>query len=401
MMSMRLFLGAASLALRRSSMDQPAYVGLKVIEFARILAGPWAGQVLADLGADVLKIESPDGDDTRRWGPPFITYADGTKDAAYFHCANRGKRSLVLDFSDANDRRTAQELAAGADVVIENFKTGGLAKYGLDYASLSPRNPGLVYCSITGFGQSGPYADRPGYDFVVQGMSGIMDLTGEPDGPPSKIGVAYADIMTGLYATIAIQAALATRAATGRGQHIDIALFDVMVGTLANQAMNYLASGTSPQRIGNAHPNISPYEVFRTSDSWTIIAVGNDRQFQSLCSILGVEAGSDLASNPQRVARRDAVHALLEHKTSMWERNALLARLEAAGVPAAPINTVAEAFADPQIRHRRLQRELTAADGTVISSVGFPVRFSNLAAGASTPSPKLGDAAMHGQKHDT
>ncbi|CAH0356548.1 CaiB/BaiF CoA-transferase family protein [Sphingobium sp. CECT 9361] len=374
-------------------MEQAPYPGLKVVELARILAGPWAGQILADLGADVLKIESPAGDDTRRWGPPFVEYADGERDAAYFHSANRGKRSLVLDFAQPDECRKAQELAAGADVVIENFKTGGLVRFNLDYESLSKRNPGLIYCSITGFGQDGPYADRAGYDFVVQGMSGIMDLTGQPDGEPNKIGVAYADIMTGLYATIAIQAALASRAVTGKGQHIDIALFDVMVGTLANQAMNYLVSGTPPMRIGNAHPNISPYEVFRTADGWAIIAVGNDRQFKALCSTLGLDVTSDYATNPQRVANRDPLHALLEQRTSTWARDALLSQLQVAGVPVAPINTVADAFADPQIRHRGLQLDLTAEDGTPIPSVGFPVRFSDLKIGAAMPSPRLGDAA--------
>ncbi len=261
-------------------MDAPPLAGVKVVELARILAGPWAGQVLADLGADVVKGESPAGDDTRGWGPPFVSNPDGTADAAYFHAANRGKRSEVADFTTPEGRARVRALAADADVLIENFKVGGLARHGLDYPSLSAINPRLVYCSITGFGQDGPRAPQAGYDFIVQGMSGIMDLTGEPDGPPQKIGVAYADILTGLYAVIAIQAALAERARSGLGQHVDMALFDVMAGTLANQAMNFLVSGTGPTRLGNAHPNIVPYAAFPTADGWFILAVGNDAQYR-------------------------------------------------------------------------------------------------------------------------
>ena len=254
--------------------------GLKVVELARILAGPWAGQVLSDLGADVVKVESPAGDDTRTWGPPFVRDPDGSESAAYFHACNRGKSSVVADFADPDDLAAVKALIADADVLIENFKVGGLAKYGLDYASLAALNPRLVYCSITGFGQDGPYASRAGYDYIVQGMSGIMDLTGEPDGQPQKIGVAFADIMTGLYSVIAIQAALAMRERTGRGQHIDMALLDTMTGVLANQAMNWFLSGVTPPRVGNAHMNVSPYAVFPTADGWFILAVGNDGQFR-------------------------------------------------------------------------------------------------------------------------
>ncbi|MEM6487790.1 MAG: CaiB/BaiF CoA-transferase family protein, partial [Pseudomonadota bacterium] len=261
--------------------------GLRVIELARILAGPWIGQTLADLGAQVTKIESPEGDDTRAWGPPFIDRGDD-RSAAYFHAANRGKTSIALDFRDAEDRARLVEMVAGADVLIENFKVGGLAKYGLDYAALSAVNPGLVYASVTGFGQTGPYAHRAGYDFLIQGMSGIMDLTGEPDGPPQKIGVAFADIFSGLYGVIAIQAALAERARSGLGQHIDISLFDCMTAVLANQAMNYLATGTSPRRLGNAHPSIVPYQVFAVADGHVIVACGNDRQFRAFCAVLGL-----------------------------------------------------------------------------------------------------------------
>ncbi len=281
--------------------------GLKVVELARILAGPWAGQVLADLGAEVVKVESPEGDDTRRWGPPFVDNADGSRDAAYFHATNRGKASVVADFNMAEDLARVKALIAGADVVIENFKVGGLAKFGLDYASLAAANPRLVYCSITGFGQDGPRAQEAGYDFIVQGMSGIMDLTGFPDGPPTKIGVAYADIMTGLYAVIAIQAALRQREATGRGQMIDMALLDVMVGTLANQAMNYLVSGQVPTRMGNAHPNIVPYEAFPCADGWLIIAVGTDRQFARLAALLDLDARAEWSTNAGRVADRAAL----------------------------------------------------------------------------------------------
>ena len=268
---------------------QAPVAGLRVVEFARILAGPWIGQTLADLGADVVKVEAPGGDDTRSWGPPFVPGIDGDHlSAAYFHACNRGKRSIVLDFSTEHGRDAARRLAADADVVIENFKLGGLKKYGLDYESLSALNPRLVYCSITGFGQDGPYAHRAGYDYIVQGLGGIMDLTGDPQGEPQKVGVAFADIFTGLYGVIAIQAALAQRERTGRGQHIDMALLDCMTGVLANQALNYLVSGASPHRMGNAHPNIAPYQVFAVADGHIILAVGNDGQFARLCEALGL-----------------------------------------------------------------------------------------------------------------
>lgn len=344
--------------------------GLKVVELARILAGPWAGQVLADLGADVVKVESPDGDDTRRWGPPFVPNADGGQDAAYFHATNRGKRHVVADFATPEGQATVRELIANADVVIENFKVGGLAKYGLDFDSLSRLNPRLIYCSITGFGQDGPYAHRPGYDFIIQGMSGIMSLTGEPDGAPQKIGVAYADILTGLYSVIGIQAALAERTRTGRGQHIDMALMDVMVGTLANQAMNYLVSGLSPTRMGNAHPNIAPYAAYPVRDGWIILAVGNDRQFERACDVLGMNCDECFATNARRVADRASLDAIVATATRRWDREPLLAALEAAGVPAGPINNVEEAFADPQVMHRRMRVDVGGVPG-----VRLPVRF--------------------------
>jgi crotonobetainyl-CoA:carnitine CoA-transferase CaiB-like acyl-CoA transferase len=356
--------------------------GIKVVELARILAGPWAGQVLADLGAEVIKVESPEGDDTRRWGPPFVG-----NDAAYFHATNRGKRSVVADFGDEADRAKVLDLIRDADVVIENFKLGGLAKYGLDYASLAAINPRLVYCSITGFGQDGPYASRAGYDFIVQGMSGIMDLTGDPHGPPVKIGVAYADILTGLYAVIAIQAALRQREATGRGQHIDMALFDVMTGTLANQAMNYLVSGKVPHRLGNAHPNIAPYEAFPVADGWVIIAVGNDAQFLRLCDVLDVPYENKWWTNADRVRDRVALSQAIAAQTRDWERDALLADLEEQGIPAGPINTVAEALADPQIAARGMVLDL----GDGLKGLRTPIRFSDSELAPATRSPKLGD----------
>jgi crotonobetainyl-CoA:carnitine CoA-transferase CaiB-like acyl-CoA transferase len=358
--------------------------GLKVIELARILAGPWAGQVLADLGAEVIKIESPAGDDTRRWGPPFVENGDDNRDAAYFHAANRGKASVVLDLATENGQTEVRRLSRNADVLIENFKVGGLAKYGLDYESMRSTHPRLIYCSITGFGQDGPYAHRPGYDFIVQGMSGIMDLTGEPGGPPQKIGVAYADILTGLYAVIGIQAAITKRSHTGRGQHIDMALFDVMVGTLANQAMNYLVSGTSPRRLGNAHPNIAPYEAVPTRDSWIILAVGNDQQFQRFCAVVGIESDARFATNAQRVAGRETLSGIIATRTRGWERKKLLEQLEEAGVPAGPINSIADAFADPQIRHRGMQLEIGRPGCGGVPGVRLPIRFSD----AALPSPR-------------
>lgn len=364
--------------------------GLRVVEFARILAGPWAGQILADLGAEVIKVESPQGDDTRKWGPPFVENPDGTRDAAYFHAANRGKQSVTIDFSTEAGRAQACELALGADVVIENFKVGGLAKYGLDYASLARDHPGLVYCSITGFGQDGPYAHRAGYDYIIQGMSGIMDLTGEPDGPPEKIGVAYADILTGLYAVIGIQAALTERTKTGLGQHVDMALFDVMVGTLANQAMNYLVSGVAPRRLGNAHPNIAPYAAFPTAESWIILAVGNDEQFRRFCEIVDMPCDPRFATNADRLAHREVLTELVTAHTLQWQRDSLLAALEGVGVPAGPINTVADAFADPQVIARGMELTIPRVGGSPVPGVRTPIRFSRSRLAASSASPVLG-----------
>jgi crotonobetainyl-CoA:carnitine CoA-transferase CaiB-like acyl-CoA transferase len=366
-------------------MSAKPLAGLKVIELARILAGPWAGQVLADLGADVIKVEAPEGDDTRRWGPPFIG-EDGS--AAYFYAANRGKRSIVADFRKADDQEAVRRLIAGADVVIENFKVGGLVQYGLDYASVKPLNPGLVYCSITGFGQNGPYASFAGYDFMIQGMGGIMSLTGVPDGEPMKSGVAFADIFTGLYGVIAIQAALAERARTGQGAHLDLALLDSQVGVLANQAMNYLAAREEPARIGNAHSNIVPYQAFQARDQYLIIAVGNDRQFRSLCRILGAEAladDPDYAINPLRVRNRDALLARLMPLIAEHAAADLLEALRAAGVPAGPINTLGQVFADPQVRHRGME---ISADG--VPGIRTPIMIDGEPAVAARGAPSLG-----------
>ncbi|MFC4625048.1 CaiB/BaiF CoA transferase family protein [Daeguia caeni] len=362
--------------------------GLKVVELARILAGPWVGQTLSDLGADVIKVESPEGDDTRTWGPPFIE-VEGEKSAAYFHACNRGKRSITADFRTDEGRELVRRLVTDADIVIENFKLGGLEKYGLDYESLKRINPRLIYCSITGFGHDGPYAARAGYDFMIQGMSGIMDLTGEPDREPQKIGVAFADIFTGLYSVIAIQAAVIMRERTGKGQHIDMALFDCMSGVLANQAMNYLASGISPKRMGNAHPNIAPYQTLPVSDGHFIIACGNDGQFAKLTQLLGVaELAADerFATNSARVANRKHLTELLEAQTRKWKRDELLAELARLGVPAGPINTVADVFADPQFIARGMKIEPQGVPG-----LRTPIRFSDAELKIDRRSPKLGE----------
>ena len=362
--------------------------GLKVLELARILAGPWAGQVLADLGATVIKIESPQGDDTRTWGPPFIE-RDGDQSAAYFYSCNRGKQSVLADIKTEEGQKLVRDLAAEADVVIENFKVGGLAKYGLDYTSLSAVNKSLVYCSITGFGQTGPYADRAGYDYLVQGMSGLMSITGDPSGEPQKVGVAVTDIYTGLYSVIAIQAALAARAETGLGQHIDMSLLDAGTATLANQAMNFFATGQSPKRMGNEHPNIVPYEVFPVADGDIIIAAGNDGQYQRLCQVLGRD---DLAQDPRfetnskRVAMRAELVPEIKSATRAWAKADILARLEAAKVPASPINSVGEAMQDPQILHRRLAAEVDGVEG-----LRTPIMFGTAPSIADRTAPKLGE----------
>jgi crotonobetainyl-CoA:carnitine CoA-transferase CaiB-like acyl-CoA transferase len=370
--------------------------GIRVIELARVLAGPWAGQMLADLGADVIKVENPDGgDDTRQWGPPFVKGADGENlSAAYYHAANRGKRSITADLRSEEGRSLVRRLVATADVVIENFKLGGLVKYGLDYESLKTINPKLVYCSITGFGQTGPYAALAGYDYIVQGMSGFMSITGEPDGQPMKAGVAIADIFTGIYAVSAIEAALIHALKTGQGQLVDMALFDVQSAVLANQNMNYLISGKPPTRLGNAHPNISPYEVIPTADGYLILAIGNDGQFRRLCAILGLGAAADderFATNKARVANRDEVRRMVCTQTLAWQKADLLKACEASAVPAGAINTIEEMFADPQIEARGLRVDLKDAAGTIIPGVRTPVVMSQTPLRYERPSPRLGE----------
>ena len=362
--------------------------GIKVIELARILAGPWAGQTLSDLGADVVKLESAAGDDTRAWGPPFID-RDGERSAAYYHCCNRGKASVTVDLKDAADQARVRRMVETADVLIENFKVGGLAKYGLDYASLREVNPRLVYCSITGFGQDGPYADRAGYDYIIQGMSGFMSVTGDPDGPPQRAGVAFTDIFAGLYATTAILAALHMRERTGRGQHIDISLLDCAVAAMANQSLNYLSTGENPVRTGNLHPNLAPYQVFACADGHIIIATGNDGQFRRLCGLLGLD---DLAEHPDflhnadRLAHRQDLDARLAARTRTFARADLLTACEARGIPAGPINTMAEVFADPQIAARGLRVDLGG-----VPSVRSPLVFSEAELKLERPSPRLGE----------
>jgi len=377
-------------------MSEAPLSGIRVIELARVLAGPWAGQMLADLGADVIKVENPGaGDDTRHWGPPFVTGSEGENlSAAYYHATNRGKRSIALDFSNANDLETVRKLAATADVLVENFKVGGLKKYGLDYESLRAINPRLIYCSITGFGQDGPYAPRPGYDFIIQGMSGLMSITGEAAGEPQKVGVAVTDIFTGLYSVIAIQAALRHAERTGEGQHIDMSLFDTQVAVLANQNLNYLVSGRAPHRMGNAHPNIAPYEVFPVADGHVIIAVGNDGQFRSLCRVLELTdtaENADLATNSGRVANRARLRDSLVAALARWQRKPLLEALAAANVPAGPINDIADMFADPQILARRMQIDLHDQSGNAIPSVRSPIVMSRTPLRYHRPSPRLGE----------
>lgn len=364
-------------------MDKPLS-GLKVVELARILAGPWAGQLLADLGAEVVKVERPGtGDDTRAWGPPFAP--DGS--AAYFHSCNRGKSSIAIDLATAEGQAQVHGLIGEADVLIENFKVGGLAGYGLDYATLKGANPRLIYCSITGFGQDGPYAKRAGYDFIIQGMGGIMALTGEPDGEPQKIGVAFADIFTGVYASTAILAALRGRESSGVGCQIDMALLDTQVAVLANQAMNYLVSGESPRRLGNAHPNIAPYQTFATVDGHVILAVGNDAQFRRLCTLLGQEAlasRAEFATNADRVRNREALTAALSPGLALRRRAELLDVLAAAGIPAGPINDLAEVFADPQVEFRGLRIERDGKPG-----IASPIVIDGVRQVAEKASPAL------------
>ena len=372
---------------------------LKVLDLSRILAGPWCGQCLGDLGAEVIKIEHPDGgDDTRKWAPPYVTQADGSqKDGAYFTACNRNKRSVVIDFSTPEGAALVARLAEEADIVIENFKVGGLAKYGLDYDSLKQKNPGLIYCSITGFGQTGPYAHRAGYDYLIQAMGGLMSITGQPDGQagggPVKVGVAVSDLFTGMYATVSILAAIAHRERTGEGQHIDCALFDCQTAMLANQASNWLIGGINPERMGNAHPNVVPYRAYQLADGHAIIACGNDSQFARLMARLGrPELAEDdrFKTAPARVIHREQLEEILDGIVIGWQRDQLIAALEEEGVPCGPINEVQDVFSDPHARARGVEVPMTQQDGTVIPTVAFPARFGKTPAEYHTAPPPLG-----------
>jgi crotonobetainyl-CoA:carnitine CoA-transferase CaiB-like acyl-CoA transferase len=371
--------------------------GIRVLELARILAGPWIGQLMADLGADVVKVEAPEGDDTRGWGPPFVEAADGgALSAAYFHSCNRGKRSIIADFREPEGRALVMRLASHADVVVENFKVGGLVKYGLDAASLRAAFPRLICCSITGFGQDGPYAERAGYDFLIQGMAGPMSITGEPGRQPTKAGYATADIFTGLYASVGILSALRQRDQTGIGATLDLALMDTQIAVMGNQAMNYLVSGKAPGRLGNAHPNIVPYEVFEVADGHVIIASGNDGQYRKLCEALGQPGlGTDAryATNKDRISARAELVPVLNGLTRTFAKADLLARLEVAGVPAGPINGMGEVFADPQVVARGIRRDLAAPaarDGR-IPTVASPIVMDGVRQVSARPSPRLGE----------
>jgi formyl-CoA transferase len=373
---------------------------LRVLDLSRVLAGPWASQILADLGADVIKVERPgSGDDTRHWGPPYLQDAAGrdTGEAAYYLSANRGKRSLTVDFTTPEGQDIVRRLAAQSDVFLENHKVGDLARFGLGWDDLRTVNARLVYCSITGFGQTGPYASRAGYDFAIQAMGGLMSVTGEhddrPGGGPQKVGVAVADVMAGLYACVAILAALAHRDLSGMGQHIDLALLDVQVATLVNVALNYLVSGIAPQRWGNAHANIAPYQVVAAADRPLVLAIGNDAQFRKFCEVAGVPALADdprFVTNDARVRHRDALTADLERVVRSRPAAAWLAALEPAGVPCAPINDLAQVFGDPQVRHRGMRVDVPHPSGATVPLVANPIRLSETPVGYDAPPPLLG-----------
>jgi len=373
-----------------------ALAGLRVLDLSRVLAGPWASQTLADLGAEVIKVERPgQGDDTRHWGPPFLHDEQGrpTGESAYFLSANRGKKSVTIDFSTTEGQALVRRLALRSDILIENYKVDGLAKFGLDYASLSALDPRLIYCSITGFGQTGPYRQRPGYDFLLQAMGGLMSLTGQPDGEPVKVGVAIVDILTGLYAATAILAAVEHRHHTGLGQWIDLALFDVQVATLANQAMNYLVSGQEPRRLGNAHPNIVPYEALPTMDGFIIVAVGNDEQFRRFVGALGrAELGGDarFRGNADRVRSRHELMPMLRLALAARGTTDWIALLDEAGVPCGPVNGLAATFADPQVEARQMVLRLPHPLAGEAPSVASPIRFSVAQAAPPTAPPTLG-----------
>jgi crotonobetainyl-CoA:carnitine CoA-transferase CaiB-like acyl-CoA transferase len=373
---------------------------IKVLDLSRVLAGPWASQLLADLGAEVIKIENPSGgDDTRHWGPPYLQDSNGkdTAESAYFLCTNRGKKSVCVDLHTEQGQAIIKALASKCDVLIENFKVGGLAKYGLDFESLSALNPRLVYCSITGFGQTGPYKDRLGYDFLIQAMGGLMSVTGEPasvGGQPQKVGVALTDIMTGLYASNGILAALAERERSGLGQHIDLSLFDVTAATLANQASNYLVGGITPVRLGNAHPNIVPYQSFAVADGHIVIAVGNDSQFESLSTVLGLEeiaTDNRFISNALRVKNRDELIDIIQSTLLQSSGEYWLNQCEVHSVPAGPINTIDQVLNDPQIKAREMRVRLDHADSDQLELVGNPIKFSRTPIEYKSAPPTLGE----------
>ena len=372
---------------------------LRVLDLSRVLAGPWASQMLADLGAEVIKVEHPGrGDDTRGWGPPYLRDAQGNDvESAYFLCANRNKKSVALDLSSAEGQAAVRALALQSDILLENFKVGGLERYGLDYATLAKLNPRLIYCSITGFGQTGPYAQRPGYDFMIQGMGGLMSLTGLPDdeagGGPVKVGVALTDVLTGLHAVAGILAAVAWRERSGEGQHIDLALLDVQVSCLANQALNYLVTKQSPQRLGNAHPSIVPYQAFPTADGDMILAVGNDSQFASFCAVAGHPewaADSRYATNAARVQNRAQLVPLLRQATVMRSTAEWIALLEGANVPCGPINTLEQVFADPHVVARGMSVELPHPVTGTAPAVASPLRLSKTPVQYRHAAPALG-----------
>lgn len=371
--------------------------GIKVLDLSRVLAGPWCSQMLGDLGADVIKVEQPgQGDDTRRWGPPFLD--DGSNDSAYYLCANRNKRSIAVNMADPEGAALIRRLAEDADIVVENFRVGGLVKYGLDYASLKAIKPDVIYCSITGFGQDGPYKDKGGYDFLVQGMSGLMSVTGRPDGEPGagpmKVGIPISDLTTGLYATIAVLAALNHRNSTGEGQHIDCALLDTQVSLLANQASNYMNGGMIPRRLGNQHPNTVPYQDFSCSDGDILVALGNDRQFRAFCDLLSVpELGTDerFANSGGRSVNRSALLEQLYPVIAKWKSDDLLAAMEAAKLPGGRVNEIPQVLADPQIAARGMVKDMTRSDGTAVKVLGFPAKFSASPASYRHAPPRSGE----------
>jgi crotonobetainyl-CoA:carnitine CoA-transferase CaiB-like acyl-CoA transferase len=381
-------------------MKQGPLSHVKVLDLSRILAAPWAGQILADLGAEVIKVERPGtGDDTRSWGPPFLKDAQGrdTREAGYYLAVNRGKRSITVNLDSADGQRIVRELALQCDIVLENYKVGALAKYGLDQASLRKINPRLIYCSVTGFGQTGPRKDQSAYDFLIQAMGGLMSVTGErdtrPGGGPQKVGVPIVDLMTGMYAAVAVLAALARRNETGKGDTIDIAMLDVQVAALSNQAMNYLVSGKTPQRNGNAHPNIQPQDVYACSDGDVILVVGNDGQFARLCEVLGhTEWVTDerYATNAQRVRNIAQLSAMLREQFSRWNRTELIAAMDNAGVPCGAINTVPQVFDDPQVKARGMLQHVPHHCGVDVPQVASPIRFAEAQVNALNAPPLLG-----------